>query len=92
MNAGRVGGGQTSRWGGTHCYLLERLLSGVGAYVVVERGGAGEGPAAVAALEGPVAGVSHHVVPQLRRLREGLGAVATLVRPERDGRHRTGWR
>lgn len=57
-------------WGGwvvgvTHCYLLERLLSGVRAYVVVERGGAGERPAAVSTFEGSVAGVSHHVVPQL---------------------------
>lgn len=68
--------------GGTHAYLLEGLLPGVGAYVVVERGGAGEGAAAVAAFKGPVAGVRHHVVPQVRRLGEGLGAVATLVRPD----------
>lgn len=72
---------------GTHCYLLERLLSGVRPDVVVEGGGAGEGAAAVSALEGPVAGVRHHVVPQLRRLREGLGAVATLVRPGGARRH-----
>lgn len=51
--------------GGTHCYLLERLLPGVRADVVVERGGAGEGSAAVSAFEGAVAGVSHHVVPQV---------------------------
>lgn len=51
--------------GGTHCYLLEGLLSGVRTYVVVEGGGAGEGAAAVATLEGSVAGVRHHVVPQL---------------------------
>lgn len=68
--------------GGTHAYLLEGLLPGVGAYVVVERGGAGEGAAAVAAFKGPVAGVRHHVVPQVRRLGKGLGAVATLVRPD----------
>lgn len=49
--------------------------------VVVERGGPSEGPAAVAALEGPVAGVGDHVVAQLRGLGEGLGAVAALVRP-----------
>lgn len=54
------------RMGGvTHCYLLERLLSSVRAYVVVERGGASERPAAVSTFEGSVAGVSHHVVPQL---------------------------
>lgn len=51
--------------GGTHCYLLERLLSSVRAYVVVERGGASERPATVSAFEGSVAGMSHHVVPQL---------------------------
>lgn len=56
---GRVGDG------GTHGYLLERLLPGVRAYVVVERRGTGEGAAAVSAFEGPVAGVRHHVVPQV---------------------------
>lgn len=74
--------------GGTHCYLLERLLSGVRADVVVERCGAGEGPATVSTLERTVAGVGHHVVPQLGRLGEGLGAVATLVRPEDTESHR----
>lgn len=44
---------------------LERLLSSVRADVVVERGGAGERPAAVSTFEGSVAGVSHHVIPQL---------------------------
>ncbi len=53
---------------GTHCYLLERLLPGVCADVVVEGGGSGEGSAAVAALEGPVAGVRDHVIAQLGRL------------------------
>lgn len=79
--AGRVAGAK-GVGGGTHAYLLEGLLPGVRAYVVVERGGAGEGAAAVAAFKGPVAGVRHHVVPQVRRLGEGLGAVATLVRPD----------
>ena len=54
------------KWGrgsnGTHCYLLEWLLPGMCADVVVERGGPGEGSPAVAALEGPVAGVRDHVV------------------------------
>lgn len=49
--------------------------------VVVECCGPGEGAPAVAALEGPVAGVRHDVVPQLRGLREGLRAVTTLVGP-----------
>ena len=66
--------------GGTHCYLLERLLPGVCADVVVQRGGAGKRPAAVAALERPVAGVCDHVVTELRGLGEGLGTVAALVR------------
>ena len=66
---------------GTHWYLLERLLPGVGPDVVVQGGGAGKRPAAVATFEGPVAGVRDHMVPQLRRLGEGLGTVATLVRP-----------
>ena len=66
---------------GTHWYLLERLLPGVGPDVVVQGGGPSERPAAVATLEGPVAGVRDHMVPQLRRLGEGLGTVATLVRP-----------
>lgn len=58
------GGRREGGWG-THCYLLERLLSGVRADVVVERGGTGERSAAVSAFEGSVAGVRHHVVPQL---------------------------
>lgn len=44
---------------------LEGLFSSVGSDVVVEGGGPGEGTTAVAALEGPVTGVSDHVVPQL---------------------------
>lgn len=63
-------------------YLLEGLLSSVGADVVVEGGGPGKGTATVAALERPVAGVRDHVVPQFGRLGEGLGAVAALVRSE----------
>jgi len=51
--------------GGTHWYLLEGLLPGVRADVVVERRGSGERSAAVATLKGPVAGVRHHVVPQV---------------------------
>ncbi|TNN44261.1 hypothetical protein EYF80_045544 [Liparis tanakae] len=77
---GLVGGGLGVGGGGTHWYLLEGLLPGVRADVVVERRGSGERSAAVATLKGPVAGVRHHVVPQVRRLGEGLGAVATLVR------------
>lgn len=77
------GGLRLGRWvgGGTHYYLLERLLSGVCADVVVEGGGAGKRSAAVSTFEGPVTGVCHHVVPQLGRLREGQGAVSALVRP-----------
>lgn len=51
--------------GGTHCYLLERLLPGVCAYVVVERRGTGECTAAVATFEGSIARVRHHMVPQI---------------------------
>lgn len=47
---------------GTHCYLLEWLLSGVGADVVVECRGSGESSAAIATLEGPVTGMRYHVV------------------------------
>lgn len=75
---------------GTHCYLLERLLPGVCADVVVEGGGAGERSAAVAALEGPVAGVRDHVIAQLRRLGEGLGAVSALIRSETQSAEITG--
>lgn len=78
MAGGR--GREDRQAGGTHCYLLEGLLPGVRADVVVERRGSGERSAAESTLEGSVAGVRHHVVPQVRRLREGLGAVATLVR------------
>lgn len=63
-------------------YSLEGLLSSVGSDVVVEGGGPGEGTTAVATLEGPVTGVSDHVVPQLWRLWKGLRAVTTLVRSE----------
>lgn len=68
------------RMDGTHCYLLERLLSRVCADVVVESRGPSERPAAVAAFKGPVTGVCHHVIPQLRGLREGLRTVSTLIR------------
>lgn len=46
------------------CYLLEGLLSSVGSDVVVEGGGPGKGTTTVAALEGPITGVSDHMVPQ----------------------------
>lgn len=69
---------------GTHGYLLERLLPGVRAYVVVKRCCTSECTATVSTFEWSVAGVCHYVVPQIRWLREGLGAVATLVWSERD--------
>lgn len=50
---------------GTHCYLLEWLLPGVGADVVVERCGSGESSATVATLEGPVTGMRYHVIAKL---------------------------
>lgn len=64
---GRWGQGGWILWvfGGTHCYLLERLLSCVCADVVVERRGASKGPAAVSTFERSVAGVRHYMVPQL---------------------------
>lgn len=49
--------------------------------VVVECCSTSKGPAAVATLERPVTGVRNDVVPQLRWLRERLGAVAALVGP-----------
>lgn len=58
--------------------------------VVVEGGGAGERAPAVAALEGPVAGVRDHVIAQLRRLGEGLGAVSALIRSETQSTRVTG--
>lgn len=42
-------------WGGTHGYLLERLLPGVRAYVVVECGSPSERTATVSTFEGSVA-------------------------------------
>lgn len=51
--------------GGTHAYLLERLLPGVRANVVVERGGPGERAATVSTFEGSVARMRDHVVPQV---------------------------
>lgn len=47
---------------GTHCYLLEWLLPGVGADVVVERRCSGKSSAAIATLEGPVTGMCYHMV------------------------------
>lgn len=44
---------------------LERLLPGVRANVVVERRGTSERTSAVSTLEGSVARVRHHVVPQI---------------------------
>lgn len=65
----QAGGSRRFGWvgwvGGTHCYLLERLLPGVRADVVVECCGTGERAAAVATFEGSVARVRHHVVPQI---------------------------
>lgn len=58
-------GGWVGWVGGTHCYLLERLLPGVRADVVVERCGTGERTAAVSTFERSVARVRHHVVPQI---------------------------
>lgn len=58
-------GGSRRVGGGTHCYLLERLLPGVRANVVVECCGASERTAAVSTFEGSVARVCHHVVPQI---------------------------
>lgn len=43
------------RVGGTHGYLLERLLPGVRAYVVVECGSPSERTATVSTFEGSVA-------------------------------------
>lgn len=47
---------------GTHYYLLEWLLPGVGADVVVECRGSGKSSAAIATLEGPVTGMCYNVV------------------------------
>lgn len=49
--------------------------------MVIKGGCPGKCPATISAFKGPVTGVGHHVVPQLGRLGEGLGAVAALVRP-----------
>lgn len=50
---------------GTHCYLLEWLLPGVGTDVVVKCRGSSESAAAIATLEGPVTGMCYHMVAQL---------------------------
>lgn len=62
-------------------YLLEGLLPSVCPDVIVESCGTSKGTTTVATLERPVTGVCNYVVPQLRRLGEGLGAVTTLVGP-----------
>lgn len=65
-------------------YVLEGLLPGVCAYVVVEGGRSGERSATVSTFERSVAGVRHHVIPQIGWLGEGLGTMATLVGSERE--------
>lgn len=61
---------------------LERLLPGVCAYVVIEGCRSGESSATVSTFERSVAGVRHHVIPQIWWLGEGLGTMATLVGSE----------
>lgn len=65
-------------------YLLERLLPGVCAYVVIEGCCSGESSATISTFERSVAGVRHHVIPQIWWLSEGLGTMATLVGSERE--------
>lgn len=65
-------------------YWLERLLSGVCAYVVIEGCCSGECSATISTFERSVAGVRHHVIPQIGWLREGLGTMATLVGSKRE--------
>lgn len=61
---------------------LERLLPGVCAYVVIEGCRSGESSATVSTFERSVAGVRHHMIPQIWWLGEGLGTMATLVGSE----------
>lgn len=65
-------------------YLLERLLPGVCAYVVIEGCCSGECSATISTFERSVAGVRHHVISQIWWLREGLGTMATLVGSEKE--------
>lgn len=65
-------------------YSLEGLFPSVRPDVIVERCSTSKGSAAVTALERSVTGVCDDVVPQLRGLGEGLGAVTTLVGPAEE--------
>lgn len=71
-------------------YLLERLLSSMCAYVVIECCCSRERSATISTFKRPVAGVGHHMIPQIRWLREGLGTMATLVGSKREGQTATG--
>lgn len=71
-------------------YLLERLLPGMCAYVVIECCCSGERSATISTFKRPVAGVRHHMIPQIWWLREGLGTMATLVGSKRERQTETG--
>lgn len=81
FRVGREGERRLDQWGD----LLERLLPGVCAYVIIECCCPGERSATISTFKRSVAGVRHHVIPQIRRLREGLGTMATLVGSKREG-------